>query len=181
MRTNANAALLAAGLIVWGGIAAAQATAAKQPAPPGVTAAHNFMTKAAQANLAEVELGKLAAEKGESDAVKKYGQHMVDDHGKANQELQELAQKEGATLPTYTDKAHQASKTRLEKLSGTAFDKAYAQQMVKDHQLAVGLFRAQARSGRDPEVKAWAEKMLPNLEEHLKQARSLTTQERASR
>ena len=180
MQRNANAALLTAGLVVWGGIAAAQSAATKSAAP-GVSAAHRFMEKAAQANLAEVELGRLATEKGQSDAVKKYGQHMVDDHGKANKELQELARQEGATLPTYTDKAHQAAKARLEKLSGEAFDKAYAQQMVKDHQLAVGLFRAQARSGRDPEVKAWAEKMLPNLEEHLKQARALTTPARASR
>jgi putative membrane protein len=179
MRTNGNTALLAAGLLVWGGMAAAQATATR-PAP-GVSAAHTFMVKAAQANMAEVALGKLAAEKGQSDEVKRYGQHMVDDHGKANQELEELARQEGATLPTYVDKAHQAAKARLEKLSGEAFDKAFAQQMVKDHLLAVGLFRAQARSGRDAEVKAWAAKMLPNLEEHLKQARALSAQERASR
>ena len=178
--TNRTAALLAAGLLGWGGMAMAQATATK-PAAAGVSAAHTFLVKAAQANLAEVELGKLAAEKGQSDEVKRYGQHMVDDHGKASKELETLASQEGATLPTYTDKAHQAAKARLEKLSGEAFDKAFAQQMVKDHLLAVGRFRAQARSGRDPEVKAWAEKMLPNLEEHLKQARALTPQKGASR
>ncbi|HEY7510133.1 MAG TPA: DUF4142 domain-containing protein, partial [Vicinamibacteria bacterium] len=75
MRTNGNTALLAAGLLVWGGMAAAQATATR-PAP-GVSAAHTFMVKAAQANMAEVALGKLAAEKGQSDEVKRYGQHMV--------------------------------------------------------------------------------------------------------
>ena len=179
MRTKANVALLASGLVVWGGMAAAQATATKPAAR--ASAAHNFMVKAAQANMAEVELGKLAAEKGQSDEVKRYGQHMVDDHGKANKELQDLAQQEGATLPTYTDKAHQAAKARLEKLSGEAFDRAFATQMVKDHQLAVGLFRSQSRAGSDPEVKAWAAKMLPNLEEHLKQARTLNPPNRASR
>jgi putative membrane protein len=179
MRTNANAALLTAGLIVWGGMAAAQATATRSGS--GNAATQAFLAKAAQANMAEVELGKLAAQKGQSDEIKRYGQHMVDDHGKANQELQELAQQEGATLPTYTDKPHQAAKARLEKLSGEAFDRAYAAQMVRDHQAAVGLFRGQAKAGRDPEVKAWAAKMLPNLEEHLKQARALTPQKGASR
>lgn len=180
MRRNANAALLTAGLMVWGGMAAAQATATKKSGS-GNAATQAFLAKAAQANLAEVELGKLATDKGESDEVKRYGQHMVEDHGKANKELQELAHQEGATLPTYTDKPQQAAKARLEKLSGAAFDRAYAAQMVRDHQAAVGLFKSQANAGRDPEVKAWAAKMLPNLEEHLKQARALTPQKGASR
>jgi putative membrane protein len=173
VRTNANTALLAAGLWLAGGITAALAAA---PHP-----AQTFMAKAAQANMAEVELGKLGANRGQSSDVKQYGQHMVDDHSKANQELQDLAQKEGATLPTYTDQAHQAAKSRLEKLSGDAFDRAFAAQMVKDHQTAVALFRTEARSGRDPEVKAWAAKMLPNLEEHLKQAQALPGHKQASR
>jgi putative membrane protein len=180
MRTHTNAALLAASLLVWGGLSAAQAAATKSPAGTP-SAAHSFMAKAAQANMAEVELGQLAASKAQSDDVKKYGQHMVDDHGKANQELKDLAQQEGATLPTYTDKAHQAAKARLEKLSGDAFDRAFAQQMVKDHQAAVAMFRTQANTGKDPEVKAWAAKMLPNLEDHLKQARTLTPQKAASK
>src|SRR6185503_21096011 len=117
-----------------------------------------------------------------SEDVKRYGQHMVDDHSKANDELKDLAQKEGATLPSDTDQAHKAAKARIEKLSGQAFDRAFAQQMVKDHQAAVAMFRTQATTGKDPEVKAWAAKMLPNLEEHLKQARALTpTKAAASR
>lgn len=180
MRRNANVALLAAGLCVWGGIVAAQSAATKK-AGASDSAAHAFMRKAAQANLAEVELGKLGADRGQDAGVKQYGQHMVDDHGKAAKELEELAQQEGATLPTYVAPAHKAAKERLEKLSGEAFDRAFAAQMVKDHQAAVALFRTQARTGKDPEVKAWAAKMLPNLEEHLKQAQALSREARASR
>ena len=181
MRMNGRAIVIAAGLFVWAGLAAAQ-DAAKPAAKSGAnSAAHRFMAKATQANMAEVEMGRLAADKGESAEVKKYGEHMVEDHGKANQELKALADQEGATLPTYVDKAHEQAKARLEKLSGAAFDRAFAAQMVKDHQAAVALFRTEARSGRDPEVKAWAAKMLPNLEEHLKQAQALSTQKRASR
>jgi putative membrane protein len=181
MRTNANAALLAAGLLVWGGITAAQAAAAKPATASAASAAHTFMAKAAQANMAEVELGQLAASKGQSDDVKRYGQHMVDDHGKANQELKDLAQKQGATLPAEPNAAQKAAKARLEKLSGAAFDRAFAQQMVKDHQTAVAMFRTQANTGKEAEVKAWAAKMLPNLEEHLKQAQALTPHKAASR
>jgi putative membrane protein len=181
VRMTAKLAVLSAGLFVWGGLTAAQ-DAAKSGAKAGASSAdHRFMVKAAQANMAEVELGRLGADKGESADVKKYGQQMVEDHGKASQELQTLAQQEGATLPTYVDKPHQQAKARLEKLSGNAFDRAFAAQMVKDHQAAVALFRTQARSGKDAEVKAWAAKMLPHLEEHLKQAQSLSTQQRASR
>ena len=183
MRVNARLTVIAAGLFVWGGLTAAQ-DAARPGAKSGAasnSADHRFMTKAAQANLAEIEIGRLGAEKGQSAEVKKYGEHMVEDHGKAKQELEALAQQESATLPTYVDKPHQQAKARLDKLSGDAFDRAFAQQMVKDHQAAVALFRTQARTGRDPEVKAWAAKMLPNLEEHLKQAQALTAQQRASR
>jgi putative membrane protein len=166
--------------VVWGGIAVAQAAAAKSKTASH-PAAHTFMAKVTQANLAEVEMGKLGAERGQSADVKKFAQQMVDDHTKANQELQDLAQKEGATLPTYTDKAHQAAKARIEKLSGDAFDRAFAAQMVKDHQAAVTLFRTQARSGQDPEVKAWAAKTLPTIEEHLKEAQALPGSKQASR
>jgi putative membrane protein len=181
MRMNVKITAVAAGLGLWAGAAAVDAAPAKKASSGAMSAAHTFMTKAAQANMAEVELGKLGAEKGQKAEVKQYGQHMVDDHSKANKELQELASQEGATLPTYVDPTHKAAKARLEKLSGEAFDRAFAAQMVKDHQAAVAMFRTQARTGKDPEVKAWAEKTLPNLEEHLKQARALSGQNRASR
>lgn len=182
MRMNMKITAVAAGLSLWAGAAAVDAATVKKASSAGTqSAAHSFMTKAAQANMAEVELGKLGAEKGQKSEVKEYGQHMVEDHGKANKELQELASQEGATLPTYVNPAHKAAKARLEKLSGEAFDRAFAAQMVKDHQAAVAMFRTQARTGKDPEVKAWAEKMLPNLEEHLKQARALSGQKAASR
>jgi putative membrane protein len=182
VRMNANVALLAAGLFVWGGLTAAQAAAAKKSTAESAAkaSAQNFLSKAAQANLAELELGRLAADKAENSDVKQFGQKMVDDHGKANKEVEALAGQKGVTLPTYIDAAHKAAKARLEKLSGSAFDRAFAAQMVKDHQAAVTLFRTQARSGKDPDVKAFAEKMLPDLEGHLKMAQDLNRQQRAA-
>lgn len=136
----------------------------------GHTAASDahFVTEAAVGGMAEVELGKLATDKASKDEVKKFGQRMVDDHGKANDELKSLAQSKQITLPTTLDAKHKATVDRLSKLSGDAFDRAYVQEMLKDHQKDVSEFRTESKSGKDAEVKAWAAKTLPTLEEHLK-------------
>ena len=113
------------------------------------------------------------AEKGSNADVKKFGQRMVDDHTKANDELKTLAGNKNITLPAATDAKHKALIEKLSKLSGDAFDRAYAQDMVKGHQEAVTAFRTESRSGKDADVKAWASKTLPTLEEHLKMAQDL--------
>lgn len=134
---------------------------------------NHFVMDAASGGMAEVELGKLAADKATKDEVKKFGQRMADDHGKANDELKSLAQSKSITLPTATDAKHKATIDRLSKLSGEAFDRAYVQEMLKDHQKDVAAFRTESKSGKDPEVKAWAAKTLPTLEEHLKMVQDL--------
>jgi putative membrane protein len=129
-----------------------------------------FVTKAAQGGMAEVALGELAASKGSNDAVKQFGQKMADDHGKANDELKSLAQQKNITLPTDLDAKHKADQDRLSKLSGDAFDKAYMSHMVKDHKKDVAEFQKESTSGKDSDVKQWAGKTLPTLQEHLKMA-----------
>ena len=130
-----------------------------------------FVMKAAKGGMAEVELGKLAAEKGMSPGVKKFGQRMADDHGKAGDELKTLAQNKHITLPADIDPKDKALRARLIKLSGAAFDHAYMQAMVADHVKDVNEFKMEAKAGKDPDVKAWAAKTLPTLQDHLKQAR----------
>ena len=130
-----------------------------------------WVMKIAKGGMAEVELGKLAAEKASSDAVKRFGQRMVDDHSKANDELKALAQNKKITLPTEIGPEEKALRDRLVKLSGPAFDQAYMKAMLNDHLKDVGEFRTESRSGKDPDVKAWAARTLPTLEEHLKMAR----------
>ncbi|HEY2907026.1 MAG TPA: DUF4142 domain-containing protein [Vicinamibacterales bacterium] len=129
-----------------------------------------FVMKAARGGLAEVELGKLAEDKATNDQVKQFGKQMVDDHGKANDELKSLAQSKNITLPTDLSMQDKALRDRLSKLSGAAFDRAYMQAMLKDHREDVNEFRTESRSGADPEVKQWAAKTLPTLESHLKLA-----------
>ena len=130
----------------------------------------HFVRKAAQGGIAEVELGKLATQKASSDEVKKFGQRMVDDHSKANDQLKQLAQQKGVDLPTQPDAKDQAAMKRLEKLSGDQFDKAYMTDMVKDHTKDVAEFQMEANSGSDSDIKAFASKTLPTLQDHLKMA-----------
>src|SRR5207247_6462952 len=109
-------------------------------------------------------------EKAASDQVKQFGQRMVDDHGKANDELKGIAQQKNMTLPTELDAKDKTLRTRLSKLSGTAFDHAYIQAMLRDHKADVNEFRRESQSGKDAEIKAFAAKTLPTLEDHLKTA-----------
>jgi putative membrane protein len=131
-----------------------------------------FIDEAAQGGMAEVKLGQLAAEKASSEDVKKFGQMMVDDHTKANEELKSLAQKKMVDLPTDIGK-HQKTYDKLSKLSGSDFDKAYMDAMVKDHKEDVSEFEKQAARGQDSELKAWAAKTLPTLQMHLSHAEDL--------
>ena len=144
------------------------ADAAAKGSPQG------FLTKAAQGGLAEVELGKLARERASSDAVKQFADRMVADHGKANEELAALAQRKGVTVPAEPGAKHAALRTRLEKLTGAAFDRAYVAEMLKDHRTDVAEFRRQAQSASDPDVKEWTAKTLPTLEDHLRQIEQLS-------
>jgi putative membrane protein len=187
MRKTSLALGIAAGMSLAASAAFTYADAAHSSAKPatkttktaaaqssGAPAAdHTFMTKAAGDGLAEVQLGQLATQKASSSDVKSFGQMMVDDHGKANQELMSLAGQKGVTLPSEPPAPHKATYDRLSKLSGAEFDRAYAAEMVKDHEKAVSMFRQESTSGRDADAKGWAAKTLPTLETHLTRARAL--------
>jgi len=130
----------------------------------------HFVVEAAKGGMAEVELGQLASQKASSDQVKQFAQRMVTDHGKANDELKTLAQNKNITLPTAVDAKDKAFQDRLSKMSGEQFDRMYMQHMLADHRKDVGAFRVESTSGKDADVKSWAAKTLPTLEEHLKLA-----------
>src|ERR1700681_3296052 len=137
-----------------------------------------FVRKAAEGGMAEVKLGQLAKEKGSNKAVKEFGDRMVKDHSKANDELKEVASKKGITLRDSMNATDKALYGRLSKLSGDAFDKAYMSAMIKDHQEDVSEFRQESQSARDPDVRQFAAKTLPTLEEHLRIARNTTSEGR---
>lgn len=134
----------------------------------------DFVTKAGQGGLAEVQIGQLAATKGVAADVKAFGQRMVSDHGKANDELKSVAATAGATVPSEPSSDQRDTMAKLDKESGADFDKAYAKAMVKDHKEDIDLFKKEASSGQNADLKAFAQKTLPTLEEHLRMAEALS-------
>ena len=132
-----------------------------------------FIKKAAEGGLAEVQLGQLATEKADSQDVKQFGQRMVDDHTKANDQLKQVASQKGVTVPDKLSPKDAATKARLEKLSGKAFDRAYMRDMVMDHTKDVSEFRMESKNAKDPDVKNFASQTLPTLQDHLKEAKSI--------
>jgi putative membrane protein len=132
-----------------------------------MTADEKFAAAAAAGGLAEVELGRLAAQKGASDEVRQFGQRMVDDHSKANQDLMQVASSKGWTLPTALDAKHQADVQKLSALSGDKFDKEYVEMMLKDHKHDTAEFQKESTGGADSDIKAFAARTLPVVQEHL--------------
>jgi putative membrane protein len=132
-----------------------------------------FMKNVAQDGKAEVELGKLAAERGGSDSVKQFGSRMATDHAKAGEELAKLAQHKGVTLPSDVDRKHKRLHDTLSKLTGADFDREYMKAMTSDHDADVKAFQREAKSAKDADLRAWASKILPTLEEHEQQAHEL--------
>jgi len=141
---------------------------------------HDFLMDAAMGGLMEVELGRIAAQKGMSESVKQFGQRMVDDHSKANEELMSLASSKGMTLPTALDEKHQKDVTKLSAMSGAEFDRAYSKMMLSDHNKDVKEFEKQSTKGGDADIKAFASKTLPTLQEHLQMARGLEGNQRGN-
>jgi len=135
-----------------------------------------FFKEAAQGGMAEVALGQMAADKAENEAVKNFGERMVTDHGKANQELKDLATSEGVTLPTEMSAEAKALQKKLSDLSGAEFDKAYMKEMLKDHKKDISAFKREAEQGKDADVKNWAAKTLPTLQEHYTVAQTTSSQ-----
>jgi len=149
------------------------AAARAQVNPTLSTSDASFMTTAARGGMAEVQLGRLAQQNGRSAAVKRFGQQMVSDHGRANQEMMALAQRKQITPPTGIGAEHQQIYDNLANLRGNAFDRAYPQAMVQDHQEDLRAYQEEAQSGTDPDVRAFAARHVPILQEHLRMAQQL--------
>ena len=156
----------------------ANGTAMSKKSAGTTSADTTFVKKAARGGLAEVELGQLATQKASSEEVKKFGQRMVDDHGKANDQLKQVAEQEHINLPTEPSAKDKATKARLEKLSGEQFDRAYMKDMVQDHRTDVAEFAHESKMGKNPSVKGFAQQTLPTLREHLKEAEKIAPKQK---
>ncbi len=132
-----------------------------------------FAVAAANGGMMEVQMGELAQKNGSSQAVKDFGRMMVEDHGKANEELKSLAQQLNITLPTSMGEDKQEKYNELANKTGREFDQAYADLMVKDHKEDIEAFKEEAQEGRIPELKNWAAGKVPVLEMHLQKAQAM--------
>jgi putative membrane protein len=132
-----------------------------------------FFKHAAEAGIAEVDAGQIAQDKANNPAVKDFGAKMVQDHGAVNEKLKALAATKNVTLPTSESVGAMATEAKLKVLSGDTFDKSYIKAQIKAHQQAVGLFKKEAASGQDPDVKAFAASTLPELKMHLKAIKAI--------
>ncbi len=129
-----------------------------------------FVMKASAAGLAEVNLGNLAVLRATNSAVKEFARHMVAAHTRMNQQLLALSNEQGFAGARTMDEEHQKLFDKLSKLEGAAFDRAYMDAMVKDHEDAIKLFENESKDGRNDALKGLAGKALEHLKAHLKEA-----------
>jgi putative membrane protein len=175
--------LLTTTAVVAVGLLAASAVFAQtgQPGHAAATSAKDaldqedktFIGEAAIGGMAEVELSKIAQKSANAD-VKRFAERMIEDHTKANDQLTSIATGLGVDLPKTLDSEHERLRQKLQTLHGKAFDDQYMRDMVEDHNKAVKLFQQEERSGHNTELKQFAQRTLPTLEEHQKMALELS-------
>lgn len=157
--------LLSAGLI---GLSAAGASFAAVP-----SADKTFATNAAQGGLAEVQTGQLIQQKNASPQAKQFAQTLVQDHSQANDQLQQIAQQKELNVPQQPSSDARSELKKMQGMSGAQLDKEFARHEVQDHKKDIAMFEKEAKSGKDPELKDFAQKTLPVLRKHLQMAQAL--------
>lgn len=149
-----------------------EASSGDQP-PAGTPAEQDFMMKAAQAHLAEVDAARVALHKSEDREVRDYANMIEADHTRALEDLADLMRNKNVTQPKAEMPEAAQDIARMNGLSGAEFDREFMNMMVMDHQKAVEMFRDIQRIALDSEVKAYADNVLPEMEMHLDKAQRL--------
>jgi putative membrane protein len=126
-----------------------------------------FIKKAANGGMTEVELGKIAQDKGQKQEVKDFGARMVKDHGKANDDLKSVASKMNVEVPDKVNAKHQAVIDKFSKMSAESFDAAYVKEMVKDHKKDISEFENAKGEVKNDDLKKFIDDTVPVMKEHL--------------
>jgi len=134
---------------------------------------YNFAVEATSGSRMEVQLGQYATQNAGSAAVKQFGQMMVTDHTKADSMLTDIARVKGLVIPSAPGDAHQKHIDELTKKKGAAFDKAYMDMMVDDHEEDIKKFEDEAKNGKNEDIRAFANQTLPVLRKHLDAAKKI--------
>jgi putative membrane protein len=135
--------------------------------------AARFAKDAAAGGMAEVKLGELAQQRGNSLAVKEFGARMVADHSAAQRKLQFAAEQENISLPTQMNSEDRSLYAKLSGLNGSAFDQAYVNAMVDDHKADVAEFEKESMEGQPGQIRQFATDTLPTIKNHLDKAEQL--------
>lgn len=136
----------------------------------------NLMRELAYANISEIEAAKLAQRKSKNDEVLNFARQMIDDHTKALDQLQQLAQQKGVQLPTEPDAKHKTMAKRLEAMSGAAFDREYLTKAgTSDHSQAHKLVTRVKAHAHDADLKQLASSLQPGIDHHLQMAKELSS------
>ena len=135
-----------------------------------------FLKTLAEGGRVEVEAGELAANKGVSNDVQKFGLMMAKDHGAANQKIASVAKAKGLAPPTTLSPEKTEMLNHLRKQEGVRFDQEYLAHMVSGHEKTVELLKSEIASGDSTDTKALAQELLPTVQSHLKEAYRLTGQ-----
>lgn len=165
---------LAASAMLLAGSAFAQTSAKSQAPARHVANAHMtqndqmFMRKTAQDNLAEIQTAKFVEQKTKDPAVRKYAQDLRSDHSMAQQQLKQVAQQAGVTLPTSPTQKDIATLDQLKKLSGKQLDNAFVKHELTDHKKGIKSFDTEIATSHDPAVKDYAETVLPHIQDHMR-------------
>lgn len=130
-----------------------------------------FIKDAANRGNFEVQLGKVAQQKGSAQQVKDLGKMMEADHKKAGDELNAIATRSNL-LPSQLEHRYQIILDRFSKLSGAEFDKEYLAAMVREHEKDIRLFKKVSKKVKDPDLKRWIDQTLPTLEQHLAEVKA---------
>lgn len=133
----------------------------------------SFLKDAAMDGMAEVRLGELAGRQGASEDVRRFGEKLVTDHRSANQELMRLSSMKAVSVPDRLSEEGRRTVDELSGKTGADFDRAWIDQIVQDHEQDIEKFQRQAEGAQDPDVKAFASKTLPTLQDHLRRAQEI--------
>jgi putative membrane protein len=131
-----------------------------------------FLTEAMQGDLAEVKMGELAQQKGQSDRVKAYGETLVKDHGDHSKKLQQLGQQMNMTLPGDPSSKQKSDYDRLSKMSGAQFDRDFAKLMVEGHRQMIAKYQPETK--KSGPIGDMAKETMPTLQHHLQMAQELS-------
>jgi putative membrane protein len=133
-----------------------------------------FIEEAANSGMFEVQVSQLAAAKATDPNVKSFASMLVDHHTAANNELVKIANGRGVELPAAPKRALRRDIEKLGKKNGEEFDRDFVRNVgIKAHEKDIKTFQKASKDVKDPELKAFVDKTLPKLQEHLAAAQKL--------